>query len=63
MKKIPKNKALFLLAISMFMIAVTFVVNRYVLINDFSHGAMIGMGIGLGILAIWRGDFKSETSK
>lgn len=63
MKKIAKNKTITLMAIGMFTMASSSVIVRYFAMQDFAKGATMGVGIGIVLLALIIGDFKSKTTK
>ena len=63
MKKISKSNAFFLMAMGMFTMANSSILSRYFTMQDFVKGAIMGVGIGIVLLALIIGDFKSKTTK
>ncbi|GGD96571.1 hypothetical protein [Maribacter cobaltidurans] len=59
MRKITKSKAMILMAVSMFIIAMSQIASRFITLNDFTKGSFIGVGIGLLLITLVFGDFKS----
>lgn len=59
MKKTTKSKALLLIPIGMFVIAASQVFSHYLELPDFAKGSFVGIGIGLLIIALIYGSFRT----
>ncbi|UMB61181.1 hypothetical protein MHL31_03005 [Lutibacter sp. A80] len=59
MKKITKRKTLILLSIGMFVIAASQIFSQYFVLPDFAKGSFIGIGIGLVLMSLILGNFKT----
>jgi len=59
MKRISKKNVLILMTIGMFVISTSQIVNRFVVLPDLAKGLLIGIGIGLLILSVMFGNFKT----
>ncbi|QRM90367.1 hypothetical protein FG167_14345 [Lacinutrix sp. WUR7] len=59
MKKTTKRKALLLIPIGMFVIAASQVFSHYFALPDFAKGSFVGIGIGLLIIALIYGNFRT----
>ncbi|MDT0686179.1 hypothetical protein [Autumnicola psychrophila] len=59
MQQITRRKSLILIALGMFVIAVSQFITRYTEIPDIAQGVLTGIGIGLLLTAILFGRFKT----
>ena len=59
MKKTTKRKSLILMSIGMFVIAVSQIFSHFVEFPDLTKGLFFGIGIGMLLLAIIIGNFKT----
>lgn len=59
MMRITKRKALILLAMGMFVIAISQVLSYYIVLPDLMKGSFIGIGLGLLLLATVLGTFRT----
>jgi hypothetical protein len=59
MKRITRENALFLMTSGMFVITTAQIINHFVELPDLIKGSFIGIGIGLLILSITFGNFKT----
>ena len=59
MKRVSKRNALILFAIGMFAIAASQIIFHFVELADLAKGSFVGVGIGLLILSITLGNFKT----
>lgn len=59
MKKVSKKNALILMTTGMFVIATSQIITHFVSVPDFMKGTFLGIGIGLLILSVTFGNFKT----
>lgn len=59
MKGIPKRNALILLSVGMFVITTSQIISRFLELPDLTKGLFTGIGIGLLILSVTFGNFKT----
>ncbi len=59
MKRISKKRALILLSVGMFVIATSQIISRFADLSDLAIGLFNGIGIGLLILSVTFGNFKT----
>jgi hypothetical protein len=59
MKKLSRKNELILMTIGMFVIATSQIITRFVELPDLSKGLFVGVGIGLLILSVTFGNFKT----
>lgn len=62
MTKITKRKSVILLAIGMFIITITQIFSHYTHFSDGPKGTFTGIGIGVLLIALLAGKFKSAYS-
>ena len=61
MKSLTKRKTITLLCSGIFIISIAQLVTHFSLINDFVKGAAFGVGIGVLVIALISGNFKTQT--
>lgn len=59
MKNILRKNAIILLSLGMFVVAISQITSRFYEISDVTKGLFFGIGIGLLILAVTFGNFKT----
>ncbi|WP_131726179.1 hypothetical protein [Chryseobacterium sp. Leaf405] len=59
-KRTPKKNALIIMIIGMFVIATSQIISHFVKLPDLAKGSFIGIGIGLLILSVIFGNFKTS---
>jgi len=52
MEKITSKKSLMLLSVGIFIIAASLIIPHFVMISDLSRGLIVGMGLGMLLLAL-----------
>lgn len=62
MNGITKRKALVLISIGMSIISFAQIISLYVEISDLTRGSFIGIGVGMLLVALIKGNFKSARS-
>lgn len=62
MNSITKKKSLILLSMGLFLIAFTQIFSHYVELPDLAKGSFTGIGIGILLIALTLGKFKSAHS-
>ncbi|WP_271769787.1 hypothetical protein [Aquimarina algiphila] len=62
MNRITKRKSRILLSIGMFAIASTQIISQYIGISDLTRGSLTGIGIGMLLIGLIFGNFRSAYS-
>jgi hypothetical protein len=61
--KFFQNTATIPLVVGLLLIALSQIMGRYIILPDFAKGALMGIGIGLEIIALIKVRSEGETSK